>query len=117
MASILVLEDHDSIRENVTVNLESEGHTVTGVCSGAAALELLTNGMIFDLVLTDYRMEGMDGIEFVCKLKSLGHSTPVIIMSASRGLNCAADFIINKPFDLETLMAVINRALACRETA
>jgi len=81
MKSILVVDDEENIRELYREELEEMGYAVTTVADGIQALAKL-DAVKFDLVTLDMRMEGMDGIETLRKIKEKDKTLPVIISTA-----------------------------------
>ena len=69
MARILVIDDHETLREGMAVTLQKQGHELTAVKSGAEGI-LAFKKAPFDLVITDLKMEGVDGLEVVRQLKA-----------------------------------------------
>lgn len=106
---ILVVEDNDSTRFWLSQSLTADGHDVYGVSDAEAALRRLWQER-FDLVITDYRMPGMSGLELVAIVRScFGGQVRTIGMSASadcrRGfLDAGADFYFEKPIDYPQLL-------------
>jgi two-component system, OmpR family, alkaline phosphatase synthesis response regulator PhoP len=83
MGKILIIEDEKDIRELMKFQLNSSGYQVTDVDSADKAIELLESGQKFDLILVDWMLPGISGIEFTRRLK--GHKsfkTLPIIMRA-----------------------------------
>jgi DNA-binding response OmpR family regulator len=121
MASVLVVDDEDDIRELVRINLELDGHTVATASSGFDALDQLKE-MTPDVVVLDVMMPGMDGWEVLSRIKS-GSSTaqssvPVLMLTARtddmdriRGGIEGAIRYITKPFSLSDLRDEVRRAL------
>ncbi len=113
---ILVVEDEDKLRRVVQLQLESSGYEVDGAPSAEQALPLAT---VADLVLTDLRLPGMDGLEFVTELHARGIGAPVIVMTAHGSVEAAvqamklgaADFL-QKPFSLDHLTTVVGKVMA-----
>ncbi len=88
--SILVVDDEPSIRFFLEEALKADGHEVTAVSSGAAALEAFATTH-YDLMLLDLQMPGMNGIE-VLKVVSERHpDTPIIILTAHASLDTAVE--------------------------
>jgi DNA-binding NtrC family response regulator len=114
---VLVVEDDDEIRSALFDALSEIGHEVVAESRAEPALEVLENGDV-DLVLTDFRMPGMDGIELCARLASDWPNLPVVVMTAFGDLDSAvgalragaSDFIA-KPFAIERLIEVVQRAL------
>jgi len=78
--SILIVDDEPGIRELLGQILGDEGYETTAVGSGEEALELM-NRELFDLVLLDLWLPGIDGIEVLTRLRQAGQHTPVIVIS------------------------------------
>lgn len=79
--NILVVEDGQSQREMLRDFLRKEGHRVEEAASGEEALQSMTTGA-FDLVLLDYKMPGMDGMQVLQEVKRLNPETDVVIITA-----------------------------------
>ena len=113
---ILVVEDEDKLRRVVQLQLESSGYEVDGAPSAEQALPLAT---VADLVLTDLRLPGMDGLEFVTELHARGIGAPVIVMTAHGSVEAAvqamklgASDFLQKPFSLDHLTTVVGKVMA-----
>jgi CheY-like chemotaxis protein len=113
---ILVIDDERSIRELLVEALKP--HAVIASDSGLSALELLSSDSGFDLILLDYLMVGLDGIETLKLLKSTPATKdiPVIIASGltdssdiHQALSAGAVAFINKPLDLQELNDQISK--------
>src|SRR5215510_5425601 len=116
-SKILVVDDDADARTTLMRILEKEGYSVTGAATGDDALRNF-NQFEFDLVLTDMRMEGMDGIELLRAIKSRRSDVPVIIMTAFASIDTAVQAIderaydyIRKPYQLAEIRASVKRAL------
>src|SRR4051812_19457346 len=117
MARVLVIDDHDAMREGMAVTLKKSGHEVAAVRSGADGLAAYRKAR-FDLVVTDLKMEGMDGLEVVQKLKDLDAEAVVLVVTAHGTIEVAVqamqrgayDFI-TKPFPPDVLRAKVERGL------
>ena len=70
MARLLVIDDHDTMREGMAVTLKKHGHDVAAVRSGADGVAAYKKAP-FDVVVTDLKMESVDGIEVVRQLRAL----------------------------------------------
>src|ERR671932_12054 len=115
--SILVVDDEKSQREILEMILSGEGYDVTTAASGEAALKIARERR-FDLALTDLKMTGMDGIELLQKLLALDSSIIVILLTAHGSIDSAKDALrrgafdyLQKPYDRDTLLQTIRRAL------
>ena len=82
MAEILIIDDHDSIREGLELLLRRRGHRTRSAESGARGLELLEEEPA-DLVITDLKMARMNGIEVLEHVKSVTPDTDVMVISAT----------------------------------
>jgi two-component system response regulator AtoC len=115
--NILIVDDDADARSTLIRVLEKEGYGVTGTGTAAEALESFDRGA-FDLVITDIRMEGMDGIELLRALKARRSEVPVIIMTAFASIDTAVQAIderaydyLRKPYQLAEIRASVRRAL------
>jgi DNA-binding NtrC family response regulator len=78
---ILVVDDEKSMCQFLSIMLRKEGYQITAVDSGKKAVDAIKDQR-FDVVLTDIRMSGMDGIEVLKEIKQLDPTIPVVIMTA-----------------------------------
>src|SRR5213075_2783377 len=115
--NILVVDDEKSQREILEIILADEGYDVTTASSGEAALKFARERR-FDLALTDLKMTGMDGIELLQKLLTHDSSIIVILLTAHGSIDSAKDALrrgafdyLEKPYDRDTLLETIRRAL------
>ncbi|MEX2262389.1 MAG: sigma-54 dependent transcriptional regulator [Bryobacteraceae bacterium] len=116
---ILVVEDEEKLRRVIELQLASAGFEVEKAGSVEEAMRRLER---IDLVLTDLRLPGMTGLELLSSLRRQDMLTPVIVMTAFgtvenavEAMKCgAADFLL-KPFSLDHLMAVVQKALEVRD--
>ena len=79
---ILVVDDDDEFRESLSLNLMDEGFAVTTFANGPSALERVAAGESADVILLDWRMPGMNGLEVLRELRQRGVMTPVIFLTA-----------------------------------
>ena len=110
---VLIVEDDPSIREMVSLALQDAGFSVADAPDGPFAFELL-KGWSADVLLVDIRMPTMDGFEFMRRYVEGGGRSPIIILSAARDVDLArhqmpAAAVIQKPFDLNDLLATVER--------
>ncbi|MCX8065813.1 MAG: sigma-54 dependent transcriptional regulator [Candidatus Hydrogenedentes bacterium] len=114
---ILIIDDDQLMREFLEEALNRLGYKIVTTSNGKEAINLLKN-QSFDLILTDLKMEPIDGIEVLKKSQQICPETPVIIMTAYATIETAistlksgaVDYLI-KPFTPETLEIAIKRAL------
>jgi CheY-like chemotaxis protein len=115
---VLVVDDEQVLRDLYSEVLSEAGYSVMTAASGVAALALVA-AQPFDLVVTDYRMEGMDGIELVRRLKRARSQMPVILLTSHIGpttaleaLRAGAFWYLTKPVEVDTLIGKAGEALA-----
>lgn len=112
---ILVVEDDAALRDAVCLTLEMGGHAVCGVDGGAAALAELDRHA-FGLVVSDLRMQPMDGLELLAALRARRPHLPLLLMTAYGDVaqavaamqGGACDFLM-KPFEPEALLERVRR--------
>jgi CheY-like chemotaxis protein len=80
-ATILLVDDEDVVRAATAEMLEDVGYTVLQADSGPAALAMLRNAEPIDLLVTDYLMPGMNGVELIRNARNLEPSLPALIIS------------------------------------
>jgi len=115
---ILIVEDEAKLRRVIELQLQSAGFEVDKAASAEEAMKLTDRA---DLILTDLRLPGMDGLELMSLLRRQNSGTPVIVMtafgtveSAVQAMKSGAVDFLPKPFSLDHLMAVIQKALEVR---
>ena len=116
LEKILVVDDEESVRTMVAVLLQKEGYQVSSSGSGDQALELLGE-RVFDLVLCDVRMPGMDGLELLDRIIGSYRDTTVIMMSAFGTVDLAVEAMkrgaydyISKPFKPDEILLTLKKA-------
>lgn len=114
---LLLIEDDADLRDGVRTALKSEGYTLDCLGDGQQALHALRHE-IFDLVLLDLGLPGLDGLTVLKTLRSERKQTPVLILTARdavsdriAGLDSGADDYLVKPFDITELKARIRALL------
>ncbi|HVP00390.1 MAG TPA: response regulator transcription factor [Bryobacteraceae bacterium] len=119
MSNVLVVEDETHLAEGLRFNLEAEGYQVKVVDTGEAALELFKTGKpVFDVVVLDVMLPGMDGFTVISELRQAGQYVPTLMLTARghpedvlKGFAAGADDYLTKPFDLSILIARIRGLL------
>ncbi len=113
---ILVVDDEASMRVTLAANLELEGFDVVEAKSGTEALAILEKNT-FDVLLSDVRMPGMNGVELFRKARERRPDLPVVLMTAfavegliDEAIQEGVYTILPKPFDLERVVASLARA-------
>jgi DNA-binding NtrC family response regulator len=117
MPSILIVEDEAKMRRLLELNLGEQGFTTHAAADAEAGLKLLGLEKI-DLVVTDFRLPGMNGLEFLQAIKRVNASLPVVMMTAYGSVESAveamklgaSDYVL-KPFSLEEMTLVVRKEL------
>lgn len=117
MPRILVIDDHESMREGMAVTLKKAGHEVTAVRDGPTGIAAWDKSP-FDLVISDLKMDGMDGLEVVRNLRQRAPEALILMVTAHGSIEAAVtamregafDFI-EKPFTPDVLRARVEKAL------
>ena len=121
-ANILLVEDEPAIQELIAVNLTRAGHNVIRVADAEAAQRLVREALP-DLILLDWMLPGMSGVELARRLRAdeRTRTTPIIMLTARgeeadkvTGLETGADDYITKPFSPRELVARIKAVLRRR---
>jgi DNA-binding NtrC family response regulator len=115
---ILVVDDEEKLRRVIELQLMTAGFDVDKAGSAEEGLKLAERA---DLVLTDLKLPGMDGLELLAAIRRQNMQSPVIVMTAFGTIEVAVeamkagavDFLM-KPFSLDHLMAVVQKALEVR---
>jgi CheY-like chemotaxis protein len=120
VGTILVVDDNNVFRIVVSKMLSRLGYEVSSADSGENGLSIFLKNK-FDVVLSDYEMPGMDGVDFACSVKNSSPCTPVVIMTGAgketvfSRESTAVDEVISKPFTLaeidETIQNLSGKAL------
>lgn len=114
---ILLVEDEETIRELLRLNLELEGYEVVSTGNGKHALELIA-GQHFDLLLLDVMLPDVDGFSITEQVRLSDTATPILLLTAKdmaqdrvTGLKKGADDYLTKPFNLEELLLRVSKLL------
>jgi DNA-binding response OmpR family regulator len=117
MAKILLVEDDNRLRADIRKWLELDKHTVEEACDGAQALEAL-RFYKFDLIVLDWDLPSVAGIDILKTYRGEGGSMPVLFLTGKsgtefkrQGLDGGADDYLTKPFDFEELSARLRALL------
>src|SRR6516162_4414980 len=117
MGRILIADDHDALRRGLARGLTEAGHEVDEASNGNAAIERLHDAY-FDVVLSDLKMGGSDGLDVLRTTKALHPTTAVILMTAFGSVNTAVEAMkigafdyVQKPFEIEEMEVKIEKAL------
>ena len=123
---LLLVEDDEDLARDLQDELAGRGFTVDAAATGDAGLALARGGL-FDLLVLDRLLPGMDGITIIETLRAEGVRTPVLVLSALsavndrvNGLTAGGDDYLTKPFAMPELLArveaLLRRPVATRET-
>ena len=114
---ILIIEDEKLLAESLKTLLEGKGFSVEVALDGITGVEYAELG-VYDLLILDVMMPGLNGYEVARKVRSQRVSTPILMLTARssvedrmEGLNAGADYYLSKPFDTRELLACIHTLL------
>lgn len=114
---VLIIEDEKLLADSLKALLESKGFEVEAVYDGESGAEYAELG-IYDLLILDVMMPGMDGYQVARHVRAKRCATPILMLTAKsgledriEGLNAGADYYLTKPFDPRELLACINALL------
>jgi DNA-binding NtrC family response regulator len=115
MTSILVVDDQKAQRKNLAFYLKSQGYNVDTAESGEEALGKIES-IQYDLVISDFKMEKISGLELMIQGRNFRPSTEFIIVTGFASIPLAVDFIregaadfISKPFEYSTILDAIHK--------
>ena len=120
MFRILVVDDEPALNQTVCAYLRNQGYEATGCLSAQEAYDALY-GQVYDVILSDIMMPGVDGFEFTQTVRELNQDIPILFMTArddlaakQRGFRIGIDDYMVKPVDLDELVmrigAIMRRA-------
>ena len=114
---LLVIEDEKRLAQNLAELLRRQGYTVDVSSDGVSGYDNAVTD-IYDLILLDAMLPGMDGFTLLQRLRQEGHTVPVLMLTARsgvddrvQGLDCGADYYLTKPFEPDELLACIRSLL------
>ena len=114
---ILIIEDEKLLADSLRTMLENKGFQVEAVYDGETGADYAELG-IYDLLILDVMMPGLNGYQVARKVRSQRLGTPILMLTAKsgledriEGLNAGADYYLTKPFDMRELLACINALL------
>ncbi|HEV3115263.1 MAG TPA: sigma-54 dependent transcriptional regulator [Candidatus Binataceae bacterium] len=121
MSNLLIVDDEKNIRSSLETFFLSCGHRVATASDARAALGALEGADGFDLVLTDFRMAEMNGLELLKQIKRRFPDASVVLMTAYAtvenavaAMKAGASDYLSKPFSLQEVQHVVERALELR---
>ena len=116
MKTVLIVDDKKVQLKTLKRALRTRGFLVIEAISGKQALDRLGNFKTIDIVLTDYAMPEMNGIELLQKIRETNKTLPVVLMTAYgekdlviEAMHCRCNGFIDKPFDIDELLDIINK--------
>ncbi|HEY0190679.1 MAG TPA: response regulator [Kofleriaceae bacterium] len=119
MTSVLIVDDDAAFRTTIGRDLGAQGFTVSLAKDADEATQLLS-GQAIDVLLTDLRMPGEDGIDLLGKVRTVAPRTRAILMSGyasardyQRAIECGAVRVLSKPFTPSELLQAIRQAVEC----
>ena len=118
MFQILVVEDDRELNKTVCTYLNQNGYSTVGCHNAGEAYDAMYGGALFDLILSDIMMPGVDGFEFAKSVRELNQEIPILFMTArddfaskQRGFKSGIDDYMVKPVDLDELLLRIGALL------
>lgn len=118
MFKILVVEDDRQLNKTVCTYLNQNGYQAEGVLNANDAYDAMYGGTMFDLIISDIMMPGVDGFEFAETVRELNQEIPILFMTARddfaskrRGFKAGIDDYMVKPIDLDELLLRIEALL------
>ena len=117
MINILVVEDDTRLNQAVCSYLKGNGYTAKGCLNPREAYDLMY-GSLYDLIISDIMMPGIDGFEFAETVRSLNKAIPILFMTArddiaskQKGFRAGIDDYMVKPIDLDELLLRVGALL------
>lgn len=114
---LLIVEDEVRLADTLRQLLHRQGYTADVCHDGVSGLDNAMTG-IYDLVVLDVMLPGMNGFQVVQKLRAANVAVPVLMLTAKsslddrvHGLDCGADYYLTKPFEPEELLACVRTLL------
>ena len=114
---LLIVEDETRLADTLRQLLHRQGYTADVCYDGVSGLDNALTG-IYDLMVLDVMLPGLNGFQVARKLRDAGVATPVLMLTAKsdlsdrvHGLDCGADYYLTKPFEPEELLACVRTLL------
>ncbi len=118
MFKILLVEDDRELNKTVCAYLNQNGYEAVGCLDAGEAYDAMYGGSLFDLIISDIMMPGVDGFEFARSVRELNKEIPILFMTARddfaskrRGFKTGIDDYMVKPVDLDELLLRIEALL------
>ena len=114
---LLIVEDEVRLADTLRQLLHRQGYTADVCHDGVSGLDNALTG-IYDLMVLDVMLPGLNGFQVARKLRDAGVTTPILMLTAKsdlsdrvHGLDCGADYYLTKPFEPEELLACVRTLL------
>jgi len=114
--NILIVDDEEIMRNLLSDVLEEEGYKVSSLACAEDALKIVTMGEA-DIIITDIKMKGMDGMELLKKTREISPNTDVIVMTGYASIQTAVESMklgaidyLNKPLNIDQIRVIVNKA-------
>mgnify|MGYP000323263666 CR=1 FL=1 len=111
MFQVLVVEDDQELNRTVCAYLNQNGYQALGCLNANEAYDAMYGGTLFDLIISDIMMPGVDGFAFAKTVRELNQEIPILFMTArddfaskQRGFQAGIDDYMVKPIDLDELL-------------
>jgi DNA-binding response OmpR family regulator len=118
MFKLLIVEDDRDLNKTVCTYLSQNGYEATGCLSASDAYDAMYGGNLFDCVISDIMMPGVDGFEFAQTIREQNQDIPILFMTArddfaakQKGFQAGIDDYLVKPIDLDELLLHIGALL------
>jgi len=114
--TVLIVDDNDALRDTLHRALGTHGYEVREAANGLMVMEMLAEAAV-DLVITDYIMRGMDGIELIEEIQVKWPTIPVVLLTGCLSADAAKSMLrgrahfLSKPVTLSQLLSTIRQVL------
>lgn len=112
LPSILLVEDQPEVRDTLAAILKEYGFTVSTADTAIDALTLIGNGLVFDIMVADFEMPGMNGVDLAAEVRRSSPWLPVILITGyqDEAWLRGERWVLTKPFGSAALLAVLSEA-------
>jgi DNA-binding response OmpR family regulator len=118
MFKLLVVEDDKDLNRTVCAYLDQNGYETVGCLDAEEAYDAMYGGTLFDLIISDIMMPGVDGFEFAATVRESNQEIPILFMTArddfaakQKGFKVGIDDYMTKPIDLDELLLRVGALL------
>ena len=116
---VLVAEDDPELRSLIGYGLGLDGHEVVAMSNGLELSDWLATSLFVDIVISDVRMPGPSGLEFLARFRRTNAEIPFVLITAfgsaelhARARGLGATVVLDKPFDMNDLRGLVRRLVA-----